>query len=81
MNQFIVKPAVTALPSGAEIGILVAEPASLGSEFLPGDAMQAPGLVDLKRRRRVASQVLLSDTRRGDTTRARSRELLPKVRR
>ena len=54
---------------------------SKGSEFLPGYAMQAPGLVDIKRRRRVASRVLLSDTRRGDTTRARSRELLPKVRR
>ena len=48
-----------------------------GSEFLPGYAMQAPGLVDLKRRRRIASRVLLSDTSRGDTTKAHSRELLP----
>ena len=39
VDQFIVEPAVTALPSGAEIGILVAEPASPGSDFLPGDAM------------------------------------------
>ena len=77
VDQFIVEPAVTALPSGAEIGILVAEPASPGSDFLPGDAMQAPGLVDLKRRRRVASRVLLSDARRGDTTRTRSHERLP----
>ena len=29
-----------------------------GSEFLPGYAMQAPGLVDLKRRRRLASRDL-----------------------
>ena len=38
-----------------------------GSELLPGYAMPAPGLVDLKRRRRVASRVLLSDARGGDT--------------
>ena len=36
-----------------------------GSEFLPGYAMQAPGLVDLKRRRRLAARVLLSDARGG----------------
>ena len=34
---------------------------------MPGYAMPAPGLVDLKRRRRVASRVLLSDARGGDT--------------
>ena len=31
--------------------------------------MPAPGLVDLKRRRRLASRVLLSDAHRGDTAR------------
>ena len=48
-----------------------------GSDFLPGYAVPAPGIVDLKRRCRVASRVLLSDARRGDTTRTRSRERLP----
>ena len=42
--------------------------------FSCGYAMQAPGLVDLKRRRRVASRVLLSGTRRSDTARTRSSE-------
>ena len=50
---------------------------SKGSEFLPGYAMQAPGLVDIKRRRRVASRVLHSGTHRGDTARTRSIERLP----
>ena len=45
-----------------------------GSEFLPGYAMQAPGLVDLKRRRRVASRVLLSGTHRCNTAQTRSSE-------
>ena len=50
---------------------------SKGSEFLPGYVMQAPGLVDLKRRRRLAARVLLSDARGGDTDRARGRERSP----
>ena len=50
---------------------------SKGSEFLPGYAMQAPGLVDIKRMRRVASRVPLSGTHHDDTARTRSIERPP----